>query len=73
MFYNVKKTQLIVHSKTNYGLECAEEDYKRSNSIEMGPANSDNTRQLWLLEQQKGSSFELVNAITDNVLTEDDG
>jgi hypothetical protein len=45
MEFNVKKTHLLIHKKSQYALETSDENLsKKSRTVEMGPVNPNNKR-----------------------------
>jgi hypothetical protein len=42
---------------------------KSTSYVDISPQNANNTRQLWLIEGEKGGVYEIINGVTDFVLT----
>jgi hypothetical protein len=49
MNFNSKNTLLIVHKAFQFALEIPDESFEKKSTVELGPLNENNHKQLWLL------------------------
>lgn len=53
MDFDIKKTHLLIHKQSQYALETSDEErHDKTKTVEMGPINPNNKRELWIFDHK---------------------
>lgn len=69
--FDTKQTYMIIHLNSQKALEAPLQANYNKNSLELGPPNENNPKQMWIVEDKGKYRYELILAYVDKVLTAD--